>query len=368
MTDKRLVGKWYKEELGETINIFDADPLRVKMSFSSSGFFNFEPNCVYEKDGDFCYEINDETYRMVYHLHYDNGELKGYYTRLGKQTPVLYKLVSSTPEDLPFEYKPTVITVPGTDKSRIEILKEFSKYSDLRTEKPVSFEYILNEPAPAILEKYNYSDYISKNDTDKNQIVFSILDFVCDHFGHDGCGGMGNSRKAEDIIKFCELHNMKTNCRGLAILFASLLRMNGVRAVHITCLPYEEPFDDCHVVVECFLPSGEEIMLDPTYRLYLRDSQNKFIALPHLRELLIDDEPYIMNDNASYNGNKVDINEHRTYMIKNTFRFSRGAVAKDGFDERSSRRLELIPDGYPADKFDDGKKSEFVYCESDFWG
>ena len=34
--DKRLVGKWYKEEFGETINIFDEDPLRMKMCRGTS--------------------------------------------------------------------------------------------------------------------------------------------------------------------------------------------------------------------------------------------------------------------------------------------------------------------------------------------
>ena len=56
--DKRLVGKWYKKDMGETINIFDENPLRMKISFTSSGHYNFEPICVYEKDGYFCYAIN----------------------------------------------------------------------------------------------------------------------------------------------------------------------------------------------------------------------------------------------------------------------------------------------------------------------
>lgn len=31
--DKQWIGKWYKEDMGETINIFDETPLRMKMSF-----------------------------------------------------------------------------------------------------------------------------------------------------------------------------------------------------------------------------------------------------------------------------------------------------------------------------------------------
>lgn len=86
--DKRLIGKWYKEDMGETINIFDEMPLRMKMSSTSSGCYNFEPNCVYEKDGYLCYEINDEYYRMVYHIKFSDGNLEGYYTNMAKKLPL----------------------------------------------------------------------------------------------------------------------------------------------------------------------------------------------------------------------------------------------------------------------------------------
>ncbi len=58
--DKRLVGKRYKGDFGETIHIFDEEPVRTKMSFSPSGYYNFEPNCAYEKDNYLCSEINEE--------------------------------------------------------------------------------------------------------------------------------------------------------------------------------------------------------------------------------------------------------------------------------------------------------------------
>ena len=55
--DRRLVGKWYKEDMGETVNIFGETPLRMKMSFSSSGYYHFTPNWVYEKDWYLCFEM-----------------------------------------------------------------------------------------------------------------------------------------------------------------------------------------------------------------------------------------------------------------------------------------------------------------------
>ena len=366
--DKRLIGKWYKEDMGETINIFDEMPLRMKMSFSSSGYYNFEPNCVYEKDGYLCYEINDEYYRMVYHVQYVNGELEGFYTQHGKTTPIKYMKLDDMPEDAPYKYVPTEIYVPNTDKTRFEILKQYAEY-DRSKEYDCGNEFVLGGDIPQILKKYDYSKYINGLDNTNDEIVFRLLDFVCDHFGHNGSGGLGSGRSITDLIEFCERNDNKSNCRGLAILLAALLRLNGIKAQHITCLPYEDPFEDCHVVVDCLLPSGKRIMLDPTWRLYLKDKEGNYVSLSHLRELLLADESIFENPTADYNGTGFAKEYHRNYMIKNTFRFARCTLNKEGVDGRTetSRYIELIPQGYPIENFSEKKKADFVYNDIEFW-
>lgn len=366
--DRRLIGKWYKEDMGETINIFDETPLRMKMSFSSSGYYNFEPNCVYEKDGYLCYEINDEYYRMVYHIQYVDGGLEGFYVQHGKSTPVKYVKLDDTPEDEPYKYIPVEVYVPNTDKTRFEILKQYAEY-DRSREYGCCNEFVLGGDIPEILEKYNYSTYINDMDNTKDEIVFKLLDFVCDHFGHNGSGGLGSGRSITDLIEFCERNDNKSNCRGLAILLAALLRLNGIKAQHITCLPYEDPFEDCHVVVDCLLPSGKRIMLDPTWRLYLKDKEGNYVSLSHLRELLLADEPIFENPSADYNGTGFAKEYHRNYMIKNTFRFARCTLNKEGIDGRTetSRYIELIPQGYPIENFSEKKKADFVYNDIEFW-
>jgi len=366
--DKRLVGKWYKEELGETINIFDEEPLRMKMSFSSSGYYNFEPNCVYEKDGCYCFEINDEYYRMVYHLQFRNGEIIGFYTQHGKETPVKYTKISDIPDDKPFECNPSEIFIPNTNKTRIDVLKQYAEYDRTRDD-GCDNTFVLGGEAPAVLEKYNYSGYINGLDASGDEIAFRLLDFVCDHFGHDGTRGLCDGRSVQDIISYCESNEMKTNCRGLAIMLASLLRLNGIKAQHITCMPYEEPFQDCHVVVDCLLPLGDRIMLDPTSRLFYKDRYGKVVSLAHLRELLIADEPIYENPTASYNGNGFAKDYNRDYMIKNTFRFARCTINEDGVDgkRKNSGYIELIPKGYPIETFPDDRKTDFVYNDIEFW-
>lgn len=366
--DKSLVGKWYKEEMGETLNIFDEVPLRVKLSFTSSGYYNFEPNCVYEKDGYLCFELNDEKNRMVYHVKRDGDGLKGYYTQFGKEVEICYKRLSDKPEDAPYRYVPVQINVPQTGEKRIDLLRQYGTYDRSRGES-YDTAYVLGGELPPILEKYGFSRYFKEIDLKGDGAVFRMLDFVCDHFGHNGTGGLGAGRKIEDIIDFCEKHDGKTNCRGLSILLASLLRLISVKARHITCMPYEDPFDDCHVVVDCLLPSGERVMLDPTWRLFLKDSEGGYVSIERLREILSAREPFYANEGAAYNGKPFDAEYYRDYMVKNTIRFSRGIFYENGSEEEdsASRRVELVPAKYPVGRFGDSEREKFVYDDIAFW-
>lgn len=367
--DRRLVGTWYKEEMGETLNIFDETPPRMKMSFSSSGHYHFEPNCVYEKDEYLCFEINDEQYRMVYHVQFVEDHLEGYYTQHGKDTQIRYTLVSAQPEDKPYEYLPMECFIPGTQEKRIDILRKYAAYGRSRGESYES-EYVLGGELPAVLEKYGFSEYVKNSAAGTDEVVFKILDFVCDNFGHGGSVGLPpNSRKITDMIAFCESHDGQTNCRGLSLLLASLLRLYSVKARHITCMPYEDPFDDCHVVVDCLLPSGKRIMLDPSWRLFFKDAEGEYVSLERLRNILIADEPLFANADASHNEEGFDEEYYRNYMTKNTFRFSRGTLFADGLDERAARRVELVPADYPVEKLNssDHPAAEFVYDDTVFW-
>lgn len=254
------------------------------------------------------------------------------------------------------------ITIPKTE-TRISLIKNFEKYntSSKNTYKTL---YILGGDIPVILEKYCYSEYIKVLNTPTDNIAFKMLDFVCDHFSHNGYNGSGGS-SIESIILFCEQNNGKTNCRGLAILLAALLRLNGIKARHITCMPYEDPCDDCHVVVDCLLPSGKRIMFDPTYRLYFKDSEGEYISLEGLRKALINDIPIFENATAAYNGNAFDKEYYRNYMTKNTMWFSRGTVFEYGSDEVN--RIQLMPLNYPVDKLDNLQYYNITHNDNEFW-
>lgn len=133
----------------------------------------------------------------------------------------------------------------------------------------------------------------------------------------------------------------------------------------VTCKPYEEPFEDCHVVVDCLLPSGKRIMLDPTWRLYFKDENGEYVSLEHFRKGLIEGQNYLENQEASHNGSKFDKESYYEYMAKNMLRFSSVLFCADVKNEGKLREVELIPKNYQVNVFPD--KGRFVYMLKNFW-
>lgn len=360
--DKRMVGQWQCNRTEELLNIFDETPLRMKVSYTCSGHYNCEPSCVYEKDGFLCWEINDEEYRMVYHVQLEDGLLKGFTTQFGMKEPIEFTRISDTPEDAPYRCEPAEQFLNGVP--RIDLLRSFADYD--RREETYTTDDVLWEEKPQILQKYDFASYVAQAKNPDN-VAFHLLDFVCDHFHHNGSIGHPEKRRVEDVIAFCEEHQGRTNCRGLSLLLAGLLRMQGIKARHITCMPCEEPFYDCHVVVDCLLPSGKRVMLDPSWRLYLKDAKGEYVSLPHLREMLIAGDELFANANAAHNGEDFDMTYYRHYMTKNTIRFTRGTLFQDGADDTTRRRLELVPAKYPVDQLSEKERQTCVYNDETFW-
>ena len=248
------------------------------------------------------------------------------------------------------------------EETRIDTLRKYSEYEKDKVKVKHSPKMVLNRPAPDILRKYNYSEYF-KADADSDEIVFSMLNFVCDNFRHGSNANIKGRHSLTGVIKSCEKTDMKTNCRGLSLMLAELLRMNGVRARHVCCKPYEEPFSDCHVVVDCLLPSGARIMFDPTYRLYLTDDNGEYVSLAQLREGIIAGRTFRHNADVSYNGEDFDYGDYIEYMTKNALRFNTNYNLND--TDSPFSEIELIPKGYTTDGY--SKVVQYTTDPDYFW-
>ena len=355
-----LVGRWWSNvpynNMEMNIREQDGD---VSVLLALEGIA-FTPVSVWFEGDALVWQINDSYNRGVCVISPKGGELVGTYRQIHKDAfpPVRFVKLSDVPNGID-DYKS--LSLP--DKKRLDILKEYAAYE--RGNEKVETEYVLGGELPSVLEEYGFDDYIKG--TTGDDVAFACLDFVCDHFHHYGNSGMPRSRSLVSLIDWCRGHDGTTNCRGLSIILGNLLRYCGIRAQHVTCQPYEDPFNDCHVVVDCYLPSGARVMLDPTYRLYFKDADGKYVSLPRLREILVADGELFSNESASYTGGEgFDLSDYREYMAKNTLRFSKDRVNVDGRDE--SEQMWLFPIGYPSDKVCMQADAIVLFDDSAFWG
>lgn len=159
----------------------------------------------------------------------------------------------------------------------------------------------------------------------------------------------------------------------MAILLAEICRAYGIKAKHITCMPYEEPFDDCHVVVHAYSERlCQWIMLDPTNHLYLKDKQGNLLDIPKFRQILLDDEVLNINEQASYNGMPFNLEDYREYMTKNIFRFQGSLNYSFGSEDgrNGNRQVLLLPKDYEfkdVNTDDYYKDSIIVRNDKYFW-
>lgn len=260
--------------------------------------------------------------------------------------------------------KPKIVK-PVREESRLDILKKYSEYDTSVESKKYPAIFVLNNKLPDILLNYDYLKYSGRSFTSEDDIVFAMLDFVCDHFMHGSNVCLPRDHSLVGIIEGSEKIGLITNCRGLSLILAELLRMNGIKARHVTCKPYEEPFSDCHVVVDCIMPSGARIMLDPTYRLYFVDDNGGYVSIAQLREGIIRGIDFHPNSNASYNGGEFNYDDYREYMTKNLLRLNTNYNLDDSSPDKWETEIELIPKGYMTEGF--AKRIKFVTDPISFW-
>lgn len=261
--------------------------------------------------------------------------------------------------------KKSKIVKPVPEESRLEILKKYSEYEIGTESKKYPVTFVLNNKLPDILLNYDYLQYSGRSFANEDDMVFAMLDFVCDHFMHGSNVCLPRNHSLVGIIEGSEKIGLITNCRGLSLILAELLRMNGIKARHVTCKPYEEPFSDCHVVVDCIMPSGARIMLDPTYRLYFIDDNGKYVSIAQLREGIICGIDFHPNSNASYNGGEFNYDDYREYMTKNLLRLNTNFNLDDSSPDMWETEIELIPKGYTTERF--SKRVKFVTDPISFW-
>jgi len=258
------------------------------------------------------------------------------------------------------------------DAARIDVLREYAEYGDVRMNGEFVYNFDERENMPDIIQKHRLDELVKgKSDV---ETAIALMNWLCKHYKHGNPpGGLPKVRTPQSLMEAADNFDSRTNCRGLAIILGQLIRAFGIKAFHVTCMPYEEPFYDCHVVVSVYCESLQKhIMLDPTHNLYLKNKSGQIIGIAELRDILINGGEIIANDDSTHWGNKRHasaLDELKIYMSKNLVRMSRCVVSGYGIDERDGN-VELIPDKYiqnEAKLFDEAKQKSFITSSECFW-
>ncbi|MCX3263129.1 transglutaminase-like domain-containing protein [Pedobacter agri] len=274
-----------------------------------------------------------------------------------------------------------IILVNGKDTARTQI-----KYdAKAPSRRPIAYLDTLRKA-----EKYNYKDnrevpkfsYQSMEDPNLVKIrkdlkldsiagkgnelskVFNLLHWVHNLVRHDGSSNNPSLQNAIDLIKVCREENRGVNCRMLATILNECYLSLGIASRHITCMPKETKFDDCHVINMVYSKDLKKwIWIDPTFDAYVMDEKGALLGVQEVRERLIKGQPLVLNADANWNRSTLQTKEYylQYYMAKNLYRLQTPLNSEYNFETSKAGKtvtyVELLPlDGIVQSP----QKSEFT--------
>lgn len=327
------------------------------------------PNSWSVSKGTLRFTLYDSAWQMAVELQaVSEIELTGVVRQYGEEmTVTLYKL-SDTAEDL--TASPRFIFENEEASVWQERLSAYPSFSESSSGTPIPFTYELWrwDRSNQLLSRYPaLSQAVKENSL---QTMKAVMDVVCDHFMHDGASGMPESTDIPSILSYYDATGrIGLECRGLSLLLSEMLRLCGIPAKPVTCLPENDPCEECHVLVHAYSPElGRWVLLDPSYRLMLQDGSGQYIGLSELRQALISGEELFANADAGHNGMPFTIDWYRAYMTKNTFRFS-SAVHFSALSQENGEGVErwmLIPEGFSLPYWAQ-RPEKITTSAADFW-
>ena len=161
-------------------------------------------------------------------------------------------------------------------------------------------------------------------DGDEISKILNILHFVHKAIRHDGGNFALCEFDAIDIYNYHKSTGKGVNCRHLAIALNEMYLSMGIPSRYVTCMPYDEKDQDCHVINSVWSSQYQKwIWIDPTFEAYVKDENGNFLSIQEVRERLIEGRPVFLNEDANWNNENKQTKEYYldSYMAKNLYWF-----------------------------------------------
>ena len=175
------------------------------------------------------------------------------------------------------------------------------------------------------VKEYFKSVAIDSSKTNDLEMIKELMTKLCARIRQDGSNFTHDHKHSGPIEQYKWAINQGnvTNCRGLAMILAGLLRSYGFKAAIVECRPFDEETKDLYVVLEVYVESLKKtIALDPSNNTMYK-SYDKLLSLYELRCALIRGEAIELDEDAHHGDLKIDVIEYLAYMSKNLFYFVR---------------------------------------------
>lgn len=163
---------------------------------------------------------------------------------------------------------------------------------------------------------------------------------------HDGVHYNHDSENLGTIaqIKNAEKQENYTNCRGISIILAGVLRAYGFVANVVECWSANSEDLEIHVVCEVYVEDYDKfVLLDVSNNLiYFREE--KPLSLVELRQVIAEGktDELTVNDDFSHNGNEVSLMAMLAYMSKNVMCFRKCILSDEEHEMDSKNSIALV--------------------------
>ena len=205
----------------------------------------------------------------------------------------------------------------------LTILKDAKAYNfeDNRELPKFTYQSKENTSLANLRKEYNL-DSIAGNGTETSKIL-NLMHWVHNVVKHDGASENPKVQNAINIISVCKTENRGVNCRMMATVLNECYLAMGIKSRHITCMPGEEIFDDCHVINMVYSKDLKKwLWIDPTFNAYVTNENGEMLSIQEVRESLVQNRPLVLNPDANWNNKIKQTKENylETYMAKNLYR------------------------------------------------
>lgn len=236
-------------------------------------------------------------------------------------------------------FAPHTFVIP---EENVKKLKEHGEYQNQAIEGILSYELNNEEVLAYVKEKgidvENNHDFVT---------ICALMKKTSEIIHHDGVNYAHDGENIGTIaqMQFAEKQGNYTNCRGIAIILAGVLRAYGFKANVVECWPEKSDDIEIHVVCEVYAEDYQKtVLLDPSNNvIYFKD--NKPLSLFELREVIANKETDSLttNEDFSHNGDAVSMVELMAYMSKNVMILRKGICSDEKTELVSDNAISLVP-------------------------